>query len=199
MSSDGGTDAGGSASQAAGKNPAGGQSVGTSGGYEVAGFGPAPGEDQADFGEYGTMDYSDLGNDGTVSVEETITIPKVNALLADPTTIDVPDPTFKERLFGQRGYFTPGINPQAEMTPEVVSVAEALTGRPDTQSRGDWGEGNSSSVTPYLLREKEPEPAPTVVSVATPTPEPLTPYEHLKQKWAGNQFILAPITRKANV
>lgn len=67
-------------------------------------------------------------------------------------------------------------------------------GKPSTTNDGGaWGEGGDGR--PYLLQPTVSTPVVEAPFAATPVP--LTPYEHLKQKWAGNQFILAPIRRQS--
>ena len=52
------------------------------------------------------------------------------------------------------------------------------------------GDGQYASGGSYLLPQTA---APAEVVQATPSV--LTPYEHLKQRWSGNNFLMAPITR----
>ena len=90
------------------------------------------------------------------------------------------------------------------MTPEAVDYSD-ITGKDTTGlfggtpssdkgygggDGGDGGDGQYASGGSYLLPQTA---APAEVVQATPSV--LTPYEHLKQRWSGNNFLMAPITR----
>mgnify|MGYP003112100710 CR=1 FL=1 len=60
----------------------------------------------------------------------------------------------------------------------------------------DQSEGGNQDPDPYGRRYLLPTPQTTApVEPMVNNPLPLTPYDYQKQKWMGNQFILAPIRR----
>ena len=69
---------------------------------------------------------------------------------------------------------------------------ESLSGgAPITRTQEHGGDGGGGR--PYVLPTSPQVTAPVLPAVNSPA---LTPYQNLKQKWAGNQFLLAPITRQ---
>jgi hypothetical protein len=88
------------------------------------------------------------------------------------------------------------------MTPEAVDYSDitgidktGLFGGTPSSDKGyahdGGGDGQYASGGSYLL----PQTA-VPAEVVQATPSVLTPYEHLKQRWSGNNFLMAPITRR---
>jgi hypothetical protein len=101
-------------------------------------------------------------------------------------------------LFGTSFGSTPvsfGINPSPEY--DESGDFELSTEMPSDNTGyggGDNG-GDGQDPYPYLLSSNaQTIAAPAEDPVAAPV---LTPYEHLKQQWSGNNFLLAPIRRQS--
>ena len=80
---------------------------------------------------------------------------------------------------------------EADMENDAFSGTGPMGATPSSDD-GD-GEGGND-YRPYLLTSNPVSP---VLPDPVTAPPVLTPYENLKQRWAGNQFLLAPIRRQS--
>jgi hypothetical protein len=180
-------------------------------GNVVGNFGPGAGETVADYGIHGVANYdkghvTDQSNPNFLESLFGIEFKGIRGF----------DPADQSRIGTNiSGSFSPlGILAGAAGGPLGALAARGVTsafGDPTSQdfsfdamngaqndvsdNDGFGGHGDGGSQQPYyppLLQTTAPAAIEDPVAPAV-----LTPYEHLKQQWAGNQFMLAPIRRQS--
>ena len=110
-----------------------------------------------------------------------------------PNMMPRPDYTLGNKFgLGEKGAF-----PNNEMDYEFDPTYTRNVFTDRSRITDDQSEGGNQDPDPYA-RRRYLLPTPQTTAPVEPmvnNPLPLTPYDYQKQKWMGNQFILAPIRR----